>query len=137
MNPQDQLEVVTRQKQRYYTWYVFDDEGNLIDSLSTSADKFREFDARSKDQCTAPNGDVYEVRSSVLFPHIVKTTRNGQTQTVVAVPAHQWLYMAPLPALLYGAAGTIFFLASRVMRRCLATRADTESGSPFSSSQSA
>jgi hypothetical protein len=114
VNPQDQLEVVTSRNQMRY---VFDAEGNLIDSQSTTAEKFREFDARSKDRCTASNGDVYAVRSSFLFPHIVKTALNGHTQTVVAVPAHKWLYMGPFPAWLFIAAGTFFLLASLVMRR--------------------
>ncbi len=101
INDDDLLEVYAVRPDKVY---VFDSAGQLR-STRTVSPYFTFGSGHVEGRANNDKGDVFEVRTGALFPHVVKVAANGRETTVVRTPWHKWIWMGPLPAWGFAAMG--------------------------------
>jgi hypothetical protein len=94
VNRNDEIEVATARNDRFYR---FSSKGDLIEQRENVHHFFADFGDEGDKQCRGPDGSIYQIRSALLFPHVVRITPAGQETTVVSVPIYKWFIMGPLP----------------------------------------
>ena len=112
INEHDQLEVAndkrTRKEDHPDSLSTYDSEGNLISEKIVDG-CYKQFGEECEKMCHTKSGDAYLIKNKWLWPHIVKTTPSGISETVVTTPWYRWLLLGPFPAWIFFAVGLFSF----------------------------
>ena len=98
VNPNDEIEVATARNDRFYR---FSSKGDLIEQRENVHHFFADFGDEGDKQCRGPDGSNYQIRTALLFPHVVRITPAGQETTVITFPIYKWFVMGPFPAWIF------------------------------------
>jgi hypothetical protein len=82
--------------------HTFDADGR---SLGTQYRYDAPVNTAWKESATAPDGGRLEIRSAILFPHVVRIEKDGSLHTIIAAAWYKLLVTGPMPAWLLFAAG--------------------------------
>jgi len=115
VNQYDELEVVTA---RTGLFYLCSSEMQLIEKYDIDVHEvFEDFGAEGEKQCRGPDGSIYRVGPSWLFPSIVRIAPSGEETTVISVPLHKWFFMAPCPAWLFALGGAFISCCLNLLKK--------------------
>jgi hypothetical protein len=103
VNQDDELEVATARNDQLYR---FAPKGELLDRKENVGHFYSDFGAEGEKECRGPENAVYRIKSSLLFPSVVRISA-GVDETVVSVPVRKWLVMGPFPAWLFWTAAIL------------------------------
>ena len=117
VNQNDQLEVVTTRNDRFY---LFTPDGKMVKN-KIDIQLFSEIGTQGETECRGPNGSLYKITSSLLFPSVVKILPLGEESTIISVPIQKWFFMGPFPAFLFWVLGLIFLGLSQQKKKVQTT----------------
>lgn len=108
----NKLFVATVRNQKLYTFL----SGKLIDE-KTDTDKYFTFLAESKKQIYDSQGNKYKISPlQFIYPKITMQKLNSEKVTIINSSCLEWLFMAPLPAMLFIILG-ISLIFSQIKRK--------------------
>lgn len=99
-----ELKVVTSRTNKLLT---YKNKGNLFKEEENNLDYYS-FGKSNEKEYIDKDDNVYRIKSILwLYPYIQKTTKTGESITLVSVPFSRWIFMKPIPAWLFMFIGTI------------------------------
>jgi hypothetical protein len=96
--------------------YIYSDDGVLMGEIEGEGeDLYNEIKSMGTHMCIDMNRNIYTIRGSWIYPHVVKTSTMEESGKIVAVPFYLWIIMAPFPAILYLILGFLLMMLYEIV----------------------